>query len=56
MASSFEIENKHEISREQLNNMNDYYHQALMGTINLSLGIVITGVMIIKFTVFNKNV
>jgi|TARA_B110000285_G_C14714811_1_gene419432 hypothetical protein len=56
MDSSFELENKHKISKEQLNNMNDYYDQALMGTINLSIGIVITSIMIIKSTFINKNV
>jgi hypothetical protein len=56
MESSFEIDNKHKISKKQLDDINKYYNQAFIGTINLSIGIVITSIMIIKFTFFNKNV
>ena len=56
MDSSFEIENKHKMSKKQLDDINNYYDQAFIGTINLSIGIVITSIMIIKLTFFNKNV
>ena len=42
------IENKHLTNDERFHNIGSYHTQALLGTINLSIGIIVTGFMIFK--------
>ena len=48
MSSTYEIKNKHELYNAKYEDIEKYRNQALIGTINLSIGILITGIMIIK--------
>ena len=43
-----DIENQHMMNENKLNDIKDYRNQALIGSINLIIGIVFTGIMILK--------
>jgi len=46
--SARDIENQHMMNENKLNDIKDYRNQALIGSINLIIGIVFTGIMILK--------
>lgn len=43
-----DIENQHMMNENKLSDIKDYRNQALIGSINLIIGIVFTGIMILK--------
>jgi hypothetical protein len=43
-----DIENQHNLNEDKLGNIQSYRNQALIGTINLIIGIMFTGFMILK--------
>lgn len=49
MPYAYTTEDKHNIALREHNDIEKYHKQALIGTMNLSIGIIVTGIMIIKY-------
>lgn len=49
MPYTYTTEDKHNIALREHNDIEKYHKQALIGTMNLSIGIIVTGIMIIKY-------
>ena len=49
MPYKYTIETKHDLANSEYNQIEKYHKQALIGTMNLSIGVIITGIMIMKY-------
>tara|TARA_B100000508_G_C11436220_1_gene266165 strand:+ start:721 stop:918 length:198 start_codon:yes stop_codon:yes gene_type:complete len=48
MQEEYEINNTHHVKMQKIKDAEKYYQQAMLGTMNLSLGIVLLGSLLIR--------